>query len=81
MIAMWRLRDSRDLKGLNAPRTLLVSAANAVADQVRCRACDALARIIRAIALFATSCITLAYLVRAYAVALMIDVLLMCFVL
>lgn len=31
MIAMWRLLDSRDLKSLNAPRTLLVSAANAVA--------------------------------------------------
>jgi uncharacterized protein len=31
MIAMWGLLDSRDLKSLNAPRTLLVSAANAVA--------------------------------------------------
>jgi uncharacterized membrane protein YfcA len=31
MIAMWGLLDNRDLKLLNAPRTLLVSAANAVA--------------------------------------------------
>jgi uncharacterized membrane protein YfcA len=31
MIAVWGLLDSRDLKALNAPRTLLVSAANAVA--------------------------------------------------
>ncbi len=31
MMAMWGLLDSRDLKHLNAPRTLLVSAANTVA--------------------------------------------------
>ena len=31
MIAMWGLFDGRDLKSLNAPRTLLVSAANATA--------------------------------------------------
>ncbi len=31
MMAVWRLLDSRELKSLNAPRTLLVSAANAVA--------------------------------------------------
>ncbi|RDK08669.1 sulfite exporter TauE/SafE family protein [Cupriavidus lacunae] len=31
MIAIWGLLDSRDLKSFNAPRTLLVSAANAVA--------------------------------------------------
>jgi uncharacterized membrane protein YfcA len=31
MIAVWGLLDNRDLKLLNAPRTLLVSAANAVA--------------------------------------------------
>jgi uncharacterized membrane protein YfcA len=31
MIAMWGLLDTRDIKSLNAPRTLLVSAANAVA--------------------------------------------------
>jgi uncharacterized membrane protein YfcA len=31
MIAIWGLLDSRDLKSLNAPRTLLVSAANAIA--------------------------------------------------
>jgi len=31
MIAMWGLLDRRDLKHLNAPRTLLVSAANSVA--------------------------------------------------
>jgi uncharacterized protein len=31
MMAMWGLLDSRELKRLNAPRTLLVSAANAVA--------------------------------------------------
>jgi uncharacterized protein len=31
MMAMWGLIDKRDLKDLNAPRTLLVSAANAVA--------------------------------------------------
>ena len=31
MIAIWGLLDRRDLKSLNAPRTLMVSAANAVA--------------------------------------------------
>ncbi|BBU33191.1 UPF0721 transmembrane protein (plasmid) [Burkholderia sp. THE68] len=31
MMAVWGLLDSRDLKSLNAPRTLLVSAANSVA--------------------------------------------------
>lgn len=31
MMAVWGLLDSRDLKSLNAPRTLLVSAANAIA--------------------------------------------------
>jgi len=31
MMAMWGLIDKRDLKALNAPRTLLVSSANAVA--------------------------------------------------
>lgn len=31
MMAMWGLLESRDLKHLNAPRTLLVSAANSVA--------------------------------------------------
>jgi uncharacterized membrane protein YfcA len=31
MIAVWGLLDKRDLKSLNAPRTLLVSAANAIA--------------------------------------------------
>jgi uncharacterized membrane protein YfcA len=31
MIAMWGLLDNLDLKHLNAPRTLLVSAANMVA--------------------------------------------------
>jgi len=31
MMAVWGLLDKRDLKSLNAPRTLLVSAANAVA--------------------------------------------------
>ncbi|MDR5827167.1 sulfite exporter TauE/SafE family protein [Caballeronia sp. LP006] len=31
MMAVWGLFDSRDLKSLNAPRTLLVSAANSVA--------------------------------------------------
>lgn len=31
MMAVWGLLDSRDLKSLNAPRTLLVSAANAMA--------------------------------------------------
>ena len=31
MMAVWGLLDSRELKSLNAPRTLLVSAANAVA--------------------------------------------------
>lgn len=31
MLAMWGLIDKRDLKQLNAPRTLMVSAANAVA--------------------------------------------------
>ena len=31
MMAVWGLLDSRDLKSLNAPRTLLVSAANTIA--------------------------------------------------
>jgi uncharacterized protein len=31
MIAVWGLLDTRDLKSLNAPRTLLVSAANSIA--------------------------------------------------
>ena len=31
MVAVWRLLDGRDLKSLNAPRTLLVAAANIVA--------------------------------------------------
>ncbi|MDF2694033.1 MAG: hypothetical protein K0S65_2416 [Labilithrix sp.] len=31
MLAMWGLLDSRDMKSLNAPRTLMVSAANAMA--------------------------------------------------
>jgi uncharacterized protein len=31
MLAVWGLLDSRDIKSLNAPRTLLVSAANSVA--------------------------------------------------
>jgi uncharacterized protein len=31
MMAVWGLLDSRDLKSLNAPRTILVSAANAMA--------------------------------------------------
>jgi uncharacterized protein len=31
MLAVWGLLDSRDLKSLNAPRTLLVSAANSIA--------------------------------------------------
>lgn len=31
MMAVWGLLDTRDLKSLNAPRTLLVSAANSVA--------------------------------------------------
>ncbi len=31
MMALWGLLDSRDLKSLNAPRTLLVTAANAMA--------------------------------------------------
>jgi uncharacterized membrane protein YfcA len=31
MVALWSLLDSRDLKSLNAPRTMLVSAANTIA--------------------------------------------------
>ncbi len=31
MLAVWGLLDTRDVKSLNAPRTLLVSAANSVA--------------------------------------------------
>jgi uncharacterized membrane protein YfcA len=31
MMALWGLLDSRDVKSLNAPRTLLVTAANAMA--------------------------------------------------
>ncbi|MDW3683720.1 sulfite exporter TauE/SafE family protein [Cupriavidus sp. CV2] len=93
MLAMWGLLDGRDLKSLNAPRTLLVSAANAVAvltfvvaHAVRWPETLAMlvaaviggyggARIgrraspgiIRAGTLLATSCITLAFFVRAYA--------------
>ncbi len=93
MIAMWGLLDNRDIKLLNAPRTLLVSAANMVAvlafigaDAVRWPETLAMligaviggyggARIgrrappavIRAGTLLATSCITLAFFVKAYA--------------
>jgi uncharacterized membrane protein YfcA len=97
MMAMWGLLDSCDLKNLNAPRTLLVSAANVaavlafiVANAVRWpetlvmlaggiiggylgarigrRAPPA---IIRTLTLLATSCITLAFFVKAYAPTLL----------
>jgi uncharacterized membrane protein YfcA len=97
MMAMWGLLDSCDLKNLNAPRTLLVSAANVaavlafiVANAVRWpetlvmlaggiiggyigarigrRAPPAL---IRTLTLLATSCITLAFFVKAYAPTLL----------
>jgi len=92
MMAMWGLIDKRDLKELNAARTLLVSAANAVAvlaftvaNAVHWPATLAMlagaaaggyggARVgrhappsvIRAITLFATSCITLAFFWKTY---------------
>jgi len=92
MMAMWGLIDKRDLKDLNAPRTLLVSAANAVAvlafaaahavhwpatlamlagataggyGGARVGRC-APPKVIRAITLFATSCITLAFFWKTY---------------
>lgn len=97
MIAVWGLLDNRDLKELNAPRTLLVSAANAVAviafivaGAVRWPETLAMlagaviggyggahigrrapARVIRALTLFATSCITLAFFVKTYAPGLL----------
>ncbi|MCP3705840.1 sulfite exporter TauE/SafE family protein [Paraburkholderia sp. CNPSo 3274] len=93
MIAIWGLLDNSDLKHLNAPRTLLVSAANMVAvlafivanavhwpetlvmlvgaiiggysgARIGCRAPP---RIIRAITLLVTSCITLVFFVKTYA--------------
>ena len=93
MIAAWGLLDRRDLKQLNAPRTLLVSAANTVAVLVfvvagAVRWPETLAMlagavagryggaqlgrraapgVVRAITLFATSCITLAFFVKTYA--------------
>jgi uncharacterized membrane protein YfcA len=95
MIAIWGLLDNRDLKHLNAPRTLLVSAANAVAvlafilanavrwPETLTMLVGALIggyggahigrrappRIIRAITLLATSCITLAFFVKTYALS------------
>ncbi|MBP0590578.1 sulfite exporter TauE/SafE family protein [Paraburkholderia sp. LEh10] len=95
MMAVWGLLDSRELKLLNAPRTLLVSAANTMAvvmfiaahavhwpetiamligatlggyggAQVGRRAP---ARVIRYGTLTLTSCITVAFFVRAYGLA------------
>ena len=92
MVAMWGLVDSCDLKHLNAPRTLLVSAANVVAvlafiaaGAVRWPETLAMLlgaivggyggarigrraspRIIRAITLLATSCITLVFFAKTY---------------
>jgi uncharacterized membrane protein YfcA len=92
MMAVWGLLDVRDLKSLNAPRTLLVSAANimAVLTFVIARAVHwpetvvmlvaaaiggyggaqigrrAPPQAVRAGTLFLTSCITLAFFVRAY---------------
>jgi uncharacterized membrane protein YfcA len=97
MIAVWGLLDNRDLKDLNAPRTLLVSAANTVAviafivaGAVRWPETLAMlagaiiggyggahigrrapARVIRALTLFATSCITLVFFVKTYAPSLL----------
>lgn len=97
MLAMWGLIDDRDLKVLNAPRTLMVSAANMVAviAFVLANAVHwpetlamlagaviggyggahlgrrAAPGIIRAVTLFATSCITLAFFVKTYAPALL----------
>jgi uncharacterized membrane protein YfcA len=93
MMALWGLIDKRELKELNAPRTLLVSAANAVAvlafilaNAVHWPMTLAMlagatiggyggarigrlapANVIRAITLLATSGITLAFFVKAYA--------------
>lgn len=92
MMALWGLIDKRDLKDLNAPRTLLVSAANAVAvvaftwanavhwPVTLAMLAGAIAggyggarigrltppSVIRAITLFATTCITLAFFWKAY---------------
>ncbi len=93
MIAMWGLLDKCDIKSLNAPRTLLVSAANVVAvfaftlanavrwPETLVMLVGAIAggyggaligrrappRIIRALTLLATSCITLAFFAKTYA--------------
>ncbi|KQV54374.1 MULTISPECIES: sulfite exporter TauE/SafE family protein [unclassified Duganella] len=92
MMATWGLIDKRDLKDLNAPRTLLVSAANAVAvlafsmaDAVHWPVTLAMLagavaggyggaklgrrtppKVIRAITLVATSCITLVFFWKTY---------------
>ena len=97
MIAIWGLFDNRDLKHLNAPRTLLVSAANtaAVLAFIVASAVQwpetltmlvgailggyggahigrrARPGVIRAITLFATFCITLAFFVKTYAPTLL----------
>lgn len=97
MMAMWGLLDSCELKELNAPRTVLVSAANMVAviafiaahavhwHETLAMLAGAIvggyggahigrrtpAAVIRAVTLFATSCITLAFFVKTYAPALL----------
>ena len=93
MIAIWGLLDNSDIKHLNAPRTLLVSAANMVAvlafivanavhwPETLVMLVGAIIggysgarigrrtppRVIRAITLLVTSCITLAFFVKTYA--------------
>lgn len=96
MMAVWGLLDSRDLKHLNAPRTLLVSAANAIAvltfvmahavrwpqtlamlaaaigggyggAQIGRRASP---KLIRAVTLLVTACITLVFFARTYLLTL-----------
>ncbi|GAB3457140.1 sulfite exporter TauE/SafE family protein [Massilia terrae] len=97
MMAMWGLLDSCELKELNAPRTLLVSAANMVAvvafiiaNAVHWHETLAMLigaviggyggahlgrraspQLIRTVTLLATSCITLAFFIKAYAPALL----------
>lgn len=97
MMALWGLIDQRDLKALNAPRTLLVSSANAVAvlafslggavywPLTLAMLAGAViggyggahlgrrapASVIRAFTLLATSSITLAFFVKAYAPVLL----------
>jgi uncharacterized membrane protein YfcA len=92
MMAVWGLVDHRDLKHLNAPRTLMVSASNTVAvlafvvagavhwPETLAMLAGAIlggyggaqlgrrtpAKLVRAVTLLATSCITLAFFLKTY---------------